>query len=464
MTNSLTTDYLIVGTGAVGMAFADTLLSETEADMVLVDRFAKPGGHWNDAYPFVTLHQPSAFYGVSSREMSRGTRDQVGWNQGLADLATGQEVMGYFEAVMRERFLPSGRVRYFPMSDFDFATNSFTSKLSGERMEVEAGKTVDCTILKTSIPKTHTPNFAVADGVRFIAPNSLADIEDAPDGFTVVGGGKTGADTVLWLVSQGVPHGSIRWVVSRDAWWLDRENTQTHPDFFESVVGAQVAQYEALGQASDPEDAFDRMEAGGYFLRLDPEVRPTMFHGATVSRAEMEELRRVDIIRLGRVAEIGLNEIILRDGTIPTTPDTVHVDCSATAIKNYTPVPVFQGERITPQTVRPYQPVFSASLIAHIEANYDDEAEKNALAEVVRLPDTLEDYFHFTRGAMMNQFRWSQDKALREWIAANRLDGFSGLFASAKTAEQRALLKRLRAALPMAAMNVNNLIGALKAQ
>ena len=54
------TDYLIVGSGAMGMAFADTLLTE-KADMVIVDRHAKPGGHWNVAYPFVHLHQPSSF-------------------------------------------------------------------------------------------------------------------------------------------------------------------------------------------------------------------------------------------------------------------------------------------------------------------------------------------------------------------------------------------------------------------
>ena len=76
------TDYLIVGSGAVGMAFADTLLTDTDAKIVIVDRFAKPGGHWNHAYPFVTLHQPSAFYGVSSRELSNGLLDEVGSEQG----------------------------------------------------------------------------------------------------------------------------------------------------------------------------------------------------------------------------------------------------------------------------------------------------------------------------------------------------------------------------------------------
>ena len=63
---TLNVDYLVVGAGAVGMAFADTILTESDATIAIVDRYAKPGGHWNSAYPFVQLHQPSQFYGVSS--------------------------------------------------------------------------------------------------------------------------------------------------------------------------------------------------------------------------------------------------------------------------------------------------------------------------------------------------------------------------------------------------------------
>jgi cation diffusion facilitator CzcD-associated flavoprotein CzcO len=59
-------DYLVVGAGAMGLAFIDTLVSETTATVVVVDRNDQPGGHWTTAYPFVRLHQPSAYYGVIS--------------------------------------------------------------------------------------------------------------------------------------------------------------------------------------------------------------------------------------------------------------------------------------------------------------------------------------------------------------------------------------------------------------
>ncbi len=112
--NPIETDYLVIGAGATAMAFVDTLLKETNARIVMVDRHGRPGGHWNDAYPFVRLHQPSAFYGVNSRELGSGTKDTTALNEGLYELASGAEVVSYFDQVMNQQFLPSGRVRYFP--------------------------------------------------------------------------------------------------------------------------------------------------------------------------------------------------------------------------------------------------------------------------------------------------------------------------------------------------------------
>ena len=47
------TDYLVIGAGAIGMAFVDTLLTDSDAQIVMVDRHHRPGGHWNESYPFV---------------------------------------------------------------------------------------------------------------------------------------------------------------------------------------------------------------------------------------------------------------------------------------------------------------------------------------------------------------------------------------------------------------------------
>jgi len=69
-------DYLLVGAGATSMAFLDELVhASSDLTVVVCDRRARPGGHWTDAYDFVRLHQPAAFYGVNSRELGSGGGD-----------------------------------------------------------------------------------------------------------------------------------------------------------------------------------------------------------------------------------------------------------------------------------------------------------------------------------------------------------------------------------------------------
>jgi hypothetical protein len=459
------TDYLIVGSGAVGMAFADILVTESDANILIVDRYPKPGGHWNVAYPFVTLHQPSAFYGVSSRELSKGFIDKVGLNKGLNELASGAEVSAYFDDVMREQFLPSGRVRYFPMCDYH-GEGRFVSKLTGETHQVKVNKKiVDATYLNTSVPATHTPKFSISPDTQFIPLNELPKVLKPPAGYVVIGGGKTGIDAVLWLLENHVDPEKIRWIMPRDAWLIDRRNTQPTEGFFADSIGAQAAQMEAIAGSDSMEDMFTRLENAGVFLRIDKNVQPSMFHGATISQLELQELRKVkNIIRMGRVTSIENNQIILQHGTIATSPDHLHVDCSASALTNLDIKPIFAGNTITPQTVRSYQPVFSAAFIAHIELNYPEEV-KNKICNVVPLPNHLIDWLRLTAAFMMNQHLWSQDKALGEWLTNNRLDGFRRLVRNVKEGEHEklAILNRIRENSQPAMMKLQQYLAQAKA-
>lgn len=457
----LETDYLIIGTGAVGMAFADTILTETDAEIIMVDLHHKPGGHWNVAYPFVTLHQPSAFYGVSSCELSKGRKDKVGLNVGLNDLASGAEVSAYFDEVMRHQFLPTGRVQYFPMCKYQ-GDGTFSSLLTGEEYEVKVRKKlVDATYLKTQVPATHTPSFTLSEGVTFMPLNDLPKITKPPSGFVIIGGGKTGIDACLWLLENKVDPNKITWIVSRDAWLLDRENTQPTPEFFEASIGNIAAQFEAISQSESIPDLFAKLETAGVLLRIDPKVQPKMFHGATVSQLELAALRKIKrVIRLGRVQHIDLDTITLAEGTIPTSTDHVHIDCSASAISNLEIKPVFAGNTITPQTVRSYQPVFSAAFIAHVEAAYSTEEEKNELCTVVPLPNHDTDWIKMLAVFMMNQYRWSQDKELRKWLLYNRLDGFSQLMykVDKENEVKQAIIKRMRDNLMPAVMKLQQYV------
>ncbi|MBC7991651.1 MAG: NAD(P)-binding protein, partial [Rhizobacter sp.] len=202
------TDYLIIGAGATGLAFADTLVAETDAHVTLIDRHGKPGGHWNDAYPFVTLHQPSSFYGVASMELGSGLKDPVGLNRGMAELASGPEVSGYFDRVMNHRLLASGRVSYHPLSNYlgdADGGGEFESLLSGERTLVTVHrKVVDATYFSPAVPSTHTPGFELGAGARVVPPNALPGLWHMARGgpmpwrFVVLGAGKTAMDTCIW--------------------------------------------------------------------------------------------------------------------------------------------------------------------------------------------------------------------------------------------------------------------------
>ncbi|MFT6269302.1 MAG: hypothetical protein ACJAVV_002127 [Alphaproteobacteria bacterium] len=435
------------------MAFADTLLSETSATITIVDRFHKPGGHWNSAYPFVTLHQPSSFYGVNSRELSKGKKDEVGLNKDLNELATGAEVSAYFDDVMREQFLPTGRVKYFPMCDYT-GDGNFTSRLTGQEHHVNVNtKTIDATYLNTTVPSTHTPNFKVDSGVQFMPLNDLPKITSPPAGYVVVGGGKTGIDAIIFLLEKQVNPDNITWIMSRDAWLIDRIHTQPTEEFFIDSIGNQANQIEAIASSTSIDDMFHRLEDSGVLLRIDTTVWPSMFHGATVSQMELAQLRRVkNIVRLGRVTQIKIDKIVLVEGEIATSSEHIHVDCSASAISNLKMKPIFEGNLITPQTVRSYQPVFSAAFIAHVEASYPNNEVKNKICNVVPLPNTINDWVRLTAAFMKNQHIWGQDQELRAWLLENRLDGFSNLVRNVQEHEtdKIAILKRLKGTSPAA--------------
>ena len=160
----LSADYLVIGSGAMGMAFTDVLLSETDSTVIIVDKHHRPGGHWNDSYPYVRLHQPSSFYGVNSKSLGSGVVDQTGWNAGLYELASGAEVCAYFDQVMQQQFLPSGRVQYFPSCEYR-SDGDFTSIPSGRDHSVQVKKkTVDATYMNVLVPAVRGPLYEVAEG------------------------------------------------------------------------------------------------------------------------------------------------------------------------------------------------------------------------------------------------------------------------------------------------------------
>lgn len=209
-------DYLVVGAGASGMAFADALTRHADVRVALIDRRHAPGGHWCDAYPFVRLHQASSFYGVASTVLGSGSIQREGPEAGLHERASGAEVRAYYESVLNEQLIPSGRVRFHPSCEY-LGGGSFVSRLTGERYEAGRDcRIVDARYLAPEVPATTAPPYAIADGVRALPVNELPDIESAPGEFVIVGSGKTATDACVWLLEGGVDPDEICWVRPRE--------------------------------------------------------------------------------------------------------------------------------------------------------------------------------------------------------------------------------------------------------
>ena len=289
----LETDYLVVGAGASGMAFVDSLLTHSDAEVVLVDRRHRPGGHWLDAYPFVRLHQPSAYYGVNSRVLGTNRIDETGPNAGFYERATASEICDYYNRVLEEQFVASGRVRFVPMSEYqgeDGDGHHVVSLLNGAQTTVKVRrKFVDATYVESEIPSMHTPSFEIDEGVRFMPPNGLVHFREPASGFTVIGAGKTAVDTCCWLLEAGVAPDGIRWIKPRDGWVLNRAFMQPLELLGSSYMQLQAHWVSAAAEAEDATDFAHRLEASGVFLRFDEAVEPTMFRGSTMSQRELEQ-------------------------------------------------------------------------------------------------------------------------------------------------------------------------------
>ena len=461
MTNPvIEADYLIVGAGAAGMAFADSLLTETQATIVMADRHHRPGGHWNDAYSFVRLHQPAANYGVNSRSLGSGAKDEVGLNKGFYELASGQEVLSHFDLAMQQRFLPSGRVRFFPMSDVS-DDGALTSLISGERRTVRASKIVDASYSKMAVPSTHPPQYAVAPGIICVPPNDLPRIASAHTAYVVIGAGKTGMDACLWLLENGADPDSIRWIMPRDSWLLNRANFQPGEEFFARSAQSIADQVEALAGASSIDEVFAHLEACAEVRRIDAAVKPEAYHCAIVSDSELEQLRRIrNIVRLGRVTRIDAHQIVLEQGAIATDAAVLHIDCSAAGIPTRPAKKVFDGDRITLQWVRYCQPTFSAALIGHVEAAYHDEAEKNRLCTPIPAATVPKDWLRMMKIELATRLYWSKTAGIGDWQAKARLDPATSLIRALKGTETEAIahLQRYRQYIGAAATNLEQLL------
>jgi hypothetical protein len=419
------TDYLVVGAGASGIAFADAVVSDGDALVTMIDRRQAPGGHWLHAYPFVRLHTPSAYYGVNSLALGEDRIDQVGENAGYYERATGGEVCRYF-AEAAAQLAQTGRVRVLAghehlggWGDGDKVRDVRTGKIHDV---VVRRKVVDARYLEASIPSTHTAPFDVAAGARVLPVNDLPAVGASASSYAVLGSGKTAADACIWLLDNGVEPDRIRWIRPRDAWFHDRGHFQPL-DQVGAIMEGFALDAEAGAQAASIDDLFDRLEASGRLVRIDPSWPATMYRGTMLSRRELDALRQItDVVRLGRVRRIEAERIVLEHGETETAADVLHIDCTALGLNNAPAAPIFQPGRIVLQQVRHLSPSFNAALIGLVEARRESDADKNRLCPPNPYPSSIADWPRMMSRTWRTEARWLSEPDVSAWVAASRLN------------------------------------------
>ncbi len=394
MVQELETDYLIVGAGAAGMAFADELMRQNDKlRLVIVDRRAAPGGHWNDAYSFVRLHQPALYYGVNSLALGP---------EGVY-FASGHEITTYYAHVM-EALEGSGQVKFLPRCEYkgNGRVSSLDEPETEYAIQVRA-KIVDAAYSDIAVPSSTPPRYEVAEGVHLVPVNGIAKLDPEWPHYTVIGAGKTGIDAVLHLLATGADPDRITWIVSNATWMMNRAFTL--PEHFGKAFPGQLR---CIAEGSDVADIYTKLEAEGHVFRLDPNIWPTRNRCATVNIEELDIIRQVShVVRKGRVRRITPEQIILDEGEEPVTPDTLFVDCSADGLTRRPVRPIFEGERITLQPVVLCQPALSAATVGMIEARVKKESKKNHFCEPIPHPVMPEDYLFGMAATARAMNRWS---------------------------------------------------------
>jgi hypothetical protein len=463
---SYAADYLVVGAGASGMSFVDVLLEETDASIVMVDRRDSPGGHWTDAYPFVRLHQPAQTYGVNSRSLGQGRIEKEGTNRGYYELSSGREIARYYESLMSDVFLESGRVTFLPCTEY-IGNNTVRSLLSGEEQQLVVNrKLVDATPLMTTVPMTHQRKYSVSDDVECIPPNLLPLRAAKHSHYVVVGAGKTAMDAIGWLLDHACPASAITWIMPRDAWTIRREATQPGIEFFDHTIGTMAGLYEVAATAESLESLCAGLEEIGFLRRFSQDSQPSMFHAAVLTDAEAQRLRDIgDVVRLGHVLSIEAGRLIMAQGEHAVPSGSLFIDCTASAVAENVNrfEPVFSEGKIALHMIRQFQPCFSAGLIAHLEATVESDEEKNALSQPTPMIDKVSDWPQVLANSIENQGKWMMNPDVAGWIGRTRLDHPSKTLASIPRddAEKWAVVARLQQHAPAAVANLRRMQAAL---
>lgn len=231
-------DVVVVGAGIAGLnalAVASGYVGH-EGRVLLVDRRPGPGGMWNDTYDYVRLHQPHPYF----------TAGDIRWTQGhrREHLASKTEVLEHLQHCLH---VVAGRTQldtrfgaeYVSHVERDGLVEVALRDADGSTGIVTSGRLVKA--FGYDIP-TNPPLQVSSDRVRSISPDEhdvrTAAIAQDSAPVWIIGGGKTGMDTALALVSEQ-PGRDVRMLVGAGTGFTVRD--KLFPTGVQRWIGGSLA-------------------------------------------------------------------------------------------------------------------------------------------------------------------------------------------------------------------------------
>ena len=318
----------------------------------------------------------SAYYGVNSLPLGEDRIDEVGENAGYYERATGEEVCGTSpQAAVAARADRAGSGPH--------RARARGAGAGGERCGIcaRARCTRSPSVARWSTRATwrrrcrrRTPAVRGRLGrARRARQRAAGRRADRPPATRCSGPARRrstrapGSWTTAWSRSgsAGCDRATPGFTTARQFQPLEQVGAIMHGISLDAEAGAQ---------AEDIDDLFERLEASGRLVRIDPS-RPAddvSRHDAQRPRARR---RAADRGRRPARARPAYRERPDRPraGRDRTGPEDLHVDCTALGLRDAPATPIFQPGRIVLQQVRHNSPTFNAALLGFVEAHRDDE-------------------------------------------------------------------------------------------
>ena len=316
---TIDTDYLVVGAGAMGMAFTDALIDHADVHVTLVDRRHAAGGHWRGACPFVRLHQASVFYGVASTVLGTGAVNSRAGG-GLQQRAPPDE-SGLLRRVLERRFVGSGQVTFLGGHGTTGRRPApATSRVSGRRSRSSC---------------------AGGWSARPTSPRPCPPPRRHRSASATTPGWCRSAHWPAWTRRRGLRDRGLRQDRHRRDRVAARQRRQPRPHHLgaaawmlnRAVVSptrswpspSRRTSWSGGRRRARSRRPLLRLEDAGVMLRVDRDVVPTMAKTPTAARWELDLLRTVEQVVPLRPRGVSAGELVLDRRTVALEPGTLVV-------------------------------------------------------------------------------------------------------------------------------------------